>query len=275
MIKQIGRLDPDTILEIETEVNDIFRLLDSNEEEEAQKKLNNIAKTPNYFVREYFGKLLTTYDNQERMLPILKRMLKHRMYGIRATALFYISHKYVDQPEMILDILSDSYTDAPWEAESIVNDLWKNFPVVMKRRMPEWVVSDDEKKRAMAFHGIENIAEEDPFFIMDFISKVLDDDSIEVQKKITHVLTQVARTRPAECYPYIREWLLSADEKRIKTLWVSMKKLVNIVSQKSKREKTQDFVTLTKQTISDWRKDEDENVSDIGNKLYNIVNNKK
>jgi len=98
--------------------------------------------------------------------------------------------------------------------------------------------------------------------------------SMEVQKKITHILTQVARSRPAECYPYIREWLTSATDKRMKTLWVSMKKLANIVIQKSRRDKSQEFIMLTHQTINDWKYDENEQVSYVGKKLSHIkINN--
>jgi hypothetical protein len=72
-------------------------------------------------------------------------------------------------------------------------------------------------------------------------------------------------------YPYIREWLAKADDKRIKTIWVSMKKLANIVNQRSKRDKEHDFVLLTDQTIRDWKNDENKNVSHMGRKLFRII----
>jgi len=158
--------------------------------------------------------------------------------------------------------------------ESIINDLWKRYPGEMKKQMLEWLRSEDEGKRALSFHGMENISGREPAFIMDFINRAIDDKSVEVQKKITHILTQVARSRPAECYPYIHEWLLSGDETRMKTLWVSMKKLANIVIQKSKRDKSQEFIMLTHRTIQDWKNDENKNVAQMGQKLMGILKNK-
>ena len=75
-------------------------------------------------------------------------------------------------------------------------------------------------------------------------------------------------------FPYIREWLLDADEKRIKTIWVSMKKLANIVVQKNQKSKSYDFVLLTGQTINDWKNDENEIVATMGKKLSRIINRK-
>jgi 3-methyladenine DNA glycosylase AlkC len=106
---------------------------------------------------------------------------------------------------------------------------------------------------------------------MDFIGKVIDDETMEVQKKITHILTQVARVNPIVVFPYIREWLSDANDQRIKTIWVSMKKLANIVVQKNRRDSREEFVILTEQTIQDWMNDENENMSQMGERLWRIV----
>ncbi|MDN5354411.1 MAG: hypothetical protein PWQ09_1167 [Candidatus Cloacimonadota bacterium] len=271
MLNKIGRLDSEATKEIDNILHEVFELLDEDKKEKALKKLYNLSKTPNYFIREYVGKKLLDYEDQRKMFPITKKMLKHKMYGIRATALFYMYNRYMQEPEKMLEILGETFEDIPWEAESIINEMWKKYPELMKQRMKEWVKSDNEKKRAISFHGMENIAKSDPNYIMEFISDAIDDETIEVQKKITHILTQVARSNPIIVYPYIREWLAKADDKRIKTIWVSMKKLANIVNQRSKRDKEHDFVLLTDQTIRDWKNDENKNVSHMGRKLFRII----
>lgn len=275
MLKKIGRLDADTIDEIEKLINSFYRLIENEKYEKAEKKIFNITKTPNFFIREYIGEKLSEATNIDEIEKIADKMLKHKIYGIRATALFFYFFKYENQPERILKVLDTVYDDVPWETEKIVNKLWKKYPSIMKKYMSEWIKSEDEKKRALAFHGMENISRKDPFFIMDFVGNVLDDNSIKVQKKITHILTQVARTKPAESYPYIRKWLIKADNKRKKTIWISMKKLVNILNQRSKRDKSEEFIILTKQTISNWRRDKNKNVKSVGSRLYHILKKNK
>ena len=278
MLKDIGRLDSDMTKEIDARLSEIFELLDkgtAKSKTDAMKKLNAIAKSPNYFIREYLGKQMLEYKNRDLICEIAKKMLKHKFYGIRATALFFFVTVYEKDPEKVLETLEDLFESVPWEVESVINDLWRNHPDVMKRKMLEWLGAENETKRALSFHGMENIANQDPVYIMDFINRAIDDDSMEVQKKITHILTQVARSRPAECYPYIHEWLLDADDKRMKTLWVSMKKLANIVIQKSRRDKTQEFIMLTHRTIQDWRHDDNPNVAEMGGKLSGILKNNR
>lgn len=271
MLKKIGRLTPDDIKEIAQMLEEIYNLLVSETPEEGKKKLRKMASTPNYFIREELGRLMAKLKNQDLLLLLAESMLTDKLYGVRATALFYFYNYYINEPEKILAVVEKTIESVPWESESIINDLWKKHADVMKKQMLVWVKAKDEKKRAISFHGMENIANSDPAFIMEFMTNAIDDESMEVQKKITHILTQVARSRPAESYPYIREWLISADEKRMKTLWVSMKKLANIVIQKSKREKTQEFIMLTNQTINDWKRDENSNVSTMGKKLGSII----
>ncbi len=278
MLKDIGRLDTDMTREIDARLEEVFELLNKNNAKsktEAVKQLNSMAKSPNYFVREYLGKQMLSFHDRELMNEIARKMISHKFYGIRATALFYFITLYENNPEKVLEILEDLFESVPWEVESVINDLWRSHPEVMKKNMLKWLKSENETKRALSFHGMENIANQDPVYIMDFINRAIDDESMEVQKKITHILTQVARSRPAECYPYIHEWLLEADEKRMKTLWVSMKKLANIVVQKSRRDKSQEFIMLTHRTIQDWRNDENPNVSEMGGKLSGILKNNR
>ncbi|PID28808.1 MAG: hypothetical protein CSB55_03395 [Candidatus Cloacimonadota bacterium] len=273
MLKAIGRLDNASIRELDTLLEDIHKYVKENKRKKAVEAINKTAKTPNYFIREYMGKKMTGFENRELVSSIAEDMLKHKIYGIRATGLFYFYNLYFKEPQKLFPYLEKNFENIHWEAESIINELWKRHPKIMKVEMLKWIKDENENKRALSFHGMENIAGKDPGYIMDFLTHAIDDESIEVQKKITHILTQVARSRPAESYPYIREWLLDADETRLKTLWVSMKKLANIVIQKSKRDKTQEFIMLTQRTIKDWRKDENKNVSSMGNKLNQILNN--
>ena len=88
----------------------------------------------------------------------------------------------------------------------------------MKNYMPQWQKDNDEVKRSLSLHGMENIASSDPKFIMSFIGNMIDDESLEVQKKITHILTQVGRSKPNKCYPIVKKWLEDAEDKRIKTI---------------------------------------------------------
>ena len=99
-----------------------------------------LAKTPNYFVREFAGKELLNYHDQRKMLPLTKKMLKHRLYGIRATAIFYFYAKHIENPKKMLKILEDSIDSIPWEVESIINELWKKYPELLKESLKEWIL---------------------------------------------------------------------------------------------------------------------------------------
>jgi len=271
MLNTIGRLDNESRKELKDEVAIFFKLLDEDKKAKAEKKLFELSNTQNYFIREFVGKELIHYRDQRRIKPLATKMLKHKMYGIRATALFYFYKRYIEEEEKVLDILEQTFESTPWEVESIINDLWKKHPDLMKSRMTDWVVSKNSKKRALSFHGMENIANSDPGYIMNFVGKAIDDDNIDVQKKITHILTQVARANPVIVFPYIREWLADAEDQRIKTIWVSMKKLANIVNQRNRRDRHEEFVVLTQQTIEDWVSDDNENVSNMGERLARII----
>jgi 3-methyladenine DNA glycosylase AlkC len=271
MFNKIGRLESDDVKNLKEFVETIYSLLEEGKITKVEKEIFKVANTPNYFIREQLGTLLAHHGKADMIEPLIEKMITDKFYGIRATALFYFFNRYQDKPDKILDILEQCYEATPWEAETIVNEMWRHYPDLMKERMSGWVKSENENKRALSFHGMENIANSDPNFIMEFISNAIDDDTIEVQKKITHILTQVARSNPIIVFPYIREWLVESDEKRVKTIWVSMKKLANIIIQRNRNEQSQEFVLLTQQTIEDWKNDENDKVSYMGEKLYRII----
>ncbi len=270
-IKDVGRLDALQTQTIEEEVSKIFTLLDAKKDDQARSLLEELSKTSNYFIRELVGKLMTNYNNRRKMTMIARDMISHKMYGIRATAFFYFYNLNVNEPKKIVTLLEEHYETVPWEVESIIYEMWKKHPNIMKEMMPEWLNSDIEKKRIVSFHGLELIAERDPHFVLDFLTKALDDESLEVQKKVTHILLQVVRTRPAETYPYIREWIMTGSDKRIKTLMMSLRKILSIYLQKGLKDKSPDFMALTKFVIYDWRGEKDKKVSYVGNKLAKML----
>lgn len=270
-MNEVGRLDSDDKRELISEIEEIFKLLDKDKLRAAEKRIMVISKTPNYFVREFLGKRLNEYEGKDKILNIANKMLKHKIYGVRATALFFLYNYYYENEEKLMELIDLTFDSVPWEVETVINDLWKRYPETMKKKMAVWVESDHYQKRALAFHGLEHIAYSDPLFIMDFVSKAIDDDTMEVQKKITHVLSLVAKISPIIVFPYIREWLAEADETRMKTIWVSMKKLANIVVQKNRHGHREEFVILTEQTIQDWCNDENEKVAEMGERLLRII----
>lgn len=272
MIRSVGRLTGDDLKLLDEHVENIFKAFKAKNVELAEKKILELANTPNYFTREELGKRLAQTGGNGKLDKICAEMLEHRLYGIRATALFYFYYKRQDKPEVIIKTIEKTIETVPWESETICFEMWKRQSEIMKEYMPRWADSDNEKKRAMSMHGMENIAAKDPAYIMNFISKLLDDESEEVQKKITHLLTQVGRMRPVQCYAAIKNWLLDADEKRIRTIWMTMKKLANILMQRSKRDKTHDFINVTQKTVKEWKTDPNTNVAQMGAKLAQIIN---
>ena len=274
MIKSMGRLNIDDYKLMDAHVEKIFRNLDKNKTTLAKKQILEMANTANYFVREELGKKLATYEGLGELDLIASEMLEDNFYGIRATALFYFYYKRQNTPELIIKTLEKTYKTVPWESETICFEMWKRFPEVMREYMPIWADSPDEAKRAMAMHGMENIASKNPQYTLSFVSKLLDDESEEVQKKISHILTQVARQRPLQCYTNIRRWLIDADESRTRTIWQTMKKLANIFGQRSNRDKTHDFVNMTQRTIMEWKQDSHPKVQQMGQRLHQIINKK-
>ncbi len=270
-MNEIGRLDAEDKKNLNKSLAEIEEMLKKKHTRKAEKKILEITKTPNYFIREYFGTKMAKTSYPELMEKIATKMLEHKFYGVRATALFFFYKMDEKHLEKIFAILEKTYDSVPWEVETIINEMWKHHPDRMKEKMLVWIEDEDEKKRALAFHGMDNIARLDTNYIMEFISKAIDDKSVEVQKKITHILTQVVRVNPILVFPYVHEWLLDANDQRIKTIWVSMKKLSNIVVQRSKRDQSHELVMLTEQTIEDWKRDPNNKVAEMGNKLHNII----
>src|SRR5690554_1600282 len=270
-MKDVGRLDALQTQKIEDEVNKVFSLLDAKKDNQALSLLEELSKTSNYFIRELVGKLMTNYNNKKKMIKIASDMISHKIYGIRATAFFFFYNLYINEPKKIVTLLEDNYETVPWEVESIIYEMWKKHPNIMKEMMPKWLSSDIEKKRIVFFHGLELIAERDPVFVLDFLTKALDDQSLEVQKKVTHILLQVVRIRPAETYPYIREWIMIGSDKRIKTLLMSLKKILSIYLQKALKDKSPDFMTLTRFIIYEWRGEKDRKISYVGNRLAKTI----
>ncbi|MBM4403946.1 MAG: DNA alkylation repair protein [Candidatus Cloacimonetes bacterium] len=272
MLRPVGRLDVDEIKKLESSINNILTNLDKGKIEQAEKKILDIANTPNYFVREDLGKGLAQCRKCDDLDNICIRMLDDHLYGIRATALFYFYYKLQDEPLKIIMMMDRMFESVPWETETMAFELWKKHPEVMKEYMGTWAESENEKKRALALHGIENIVIKNTNYVLSFVGKMLNDESEEVQKKITHILTQVGRQRPIQCYASIRRWLLDADERRIQTIWMTMKKLANIFTQKNMRDKSFDFISVTKRTVLEWKNDSNPNVAHMGSRLVQIIN---
>lgn len=271
MIKEVGRLNLDDFKLMDAQVDKIFKNLDKNKADLAAKQIQELGNTANYFVREELGKRLATYTGKGPLDDVCAGMLDNHFYGIRATALFYFYFKRAEEPAVIVKILEKTIENVPWESETICFELWKRAPEVMKEYMPLWAESPSEKKRAMSMHGMENIAMRNPQYVLTFVSQLLDDESEEVQKKVSHILTQLGRQRPLQTYTNIRRWLLAGDEKRARTIWQTMKKLANIFSQRSQRDKTYDFINVTQRTIAEWKQDPNPIVSQMGNRLAHIM----
>ena len=274
MIKSMGRLNIDDYKIMDAHVDKIFKNLDKGKNSLATKQILEMANTANYFVREELGKRLATYPGKGDPDTIMAAMLEDVLYGVRATALFYFYYKRQDAPEVIIKTLEKTYKTVPWESETICFEMWKRAPEIMREQMSWWAESPDENKRAMAMHGRENIASRNPQYLLTIVSRLLDDESEEVQKKISHILTQVARQRPLQCYTNIRRWLTEADEKRVRTIWQTMKKLASIYGQRSQRDKSQDFINYTQRTIAEWKQDSHPKVQQMGHRLSQIINKK-
>ena len=271
----MGRLNLDDFKLLDATVEKIFRNVEKGKNTLAEKQIIEMGNTANYFVREELGKRLAQYDGNGEMDEICGGLLEHFVYGVRATGLFYFYFKHQSNPEIIVKTIEKTFESVPWESETICFEMWKKAPEVMKKNMLQWAESPNEKKRAMSMHGMENIASRNPQYVLTFLSHLLDDDSEEVQKKISHILTQVGRQRPLQCYNNVRRWLIDGDEKRIRTIWQTMKKLANIFTQRSKRDKSAEFMTITQRIVAEWRNDSNQNVSTMGAKLAGIINSKK
>jgi 3-methyladenine DNA glycosylase AlkC len=273
MIKEMGRLNLDDYKIMDAHVDKIFKNLDKGKDDLAAKQIFELGNTANYFVREELGKRLALYEGKGNLDSICSEMLDDFLYGIRATALFYFYHKHQDNPEIIVKTLEKTFESVPWESETICFDMWKKHPEVMKESMPHWAESDNEKKRAMSIHGMENIASQNPQYVLSFIGKLLDDESEEVQKKISHILTQVGRQRPIQTYANIRRWLIDGDENRARIILQTLKKLASIFSQRNMRNKAQEFIKVSQRTAQEWRSDSNPELAQMGNRLVKLFKN--
>jgi len=274
MNKDIGRLTSKEIKDLEAKVQQIFINLDEGQEDLAKEDIIQLLSTSNYFIRELVGKKLVEYRDGDKMDLVVLSLLGHKTYGVRAATIFYYFLKYSDDPEKIFKLLEISWSDTPWETEHILHEMWIKYPDIMKAEMMKWVRSEFDKQRALAYHGMELIAGNDPFYIAECVELNLDNENVDVQKKIANVLTHVVRAKPAESLPYLREWLTKASEQRTKTIYLSMKKLLSIAIQNAangKINRTDDFYLLTMHAINDWKTDPLENIAELGTKLVNFT----
>jgi hydrogenase maturation factor len=271
MIKAMGRLNLDDYKIMDAHVDKIFKNLDKGNTGIADKLIFELGNTANYFVREELGKRLATYTGKGKLDKICNEMLDNNLYGIRATALFYFYYKHQDNPEIIAKTLDKTFESVPWESETICFEMWKKAPEVMKDQMPHWADSDNPKKRAMSLHGMENIAGRNPQYVLTFVGRLIDDTDEEVQKKISHILTQVGRQRPLQTYASIRRWLLEGDENRAKTIWQTLKKLTSMFAQKNMRDKAQEFVSVSQRAAQEWRSDSNPALAQMGNRLAKML----
>jgi len=271
MIKSIGRLNLDDYKLIDSQVEKIFVCLSKDKIEEATELITAMANTQNYFVREELGKRLANYEGPGAMKEVCAKLLDDHIYGIRATALFYFYYSNIDNPEVLLHILSKTVETVRWESEHIIEELWKSHPELMRREMPQWALSPSPKKRAMSMHGMNKIALDSPQFVLMHLEKLVDDEDPEVQEKFVKILIQVGRHRPQHAYTNIYRWLKSGSEDRARLLRDAVKVLVSIVARREREEQSNDFWAVTKKAVSDWRKDPSPLVSQMGNRLQQLL----
>jgi len=274
MFRDVGRLSLKEIKENQAKVDAIFQYLDEDNEELAKTQIIDLLSTPNYYIRELVGKKLTEYQDGEKMDQVVLSLLGHKTYGVRAATIFYYFLKHFQDPMKILTILEMSWSDTPWETEHILHEMWTKYPDIMKVEMMKWATAVSDKQRTLAYHGMELLATTDPFYVTSCVEINLDDESIDVQKKISNVLNHVIKDKPAECLPFMREWLTKPTEQRTKTIYHVMKKLISKAytsAANGKISKTDDFYLLTMHTINDWKNDPLEHIAEIGTKLVNFA----
>ncbi len=271
MIKSIGRLNLDDYKLIDSQVEKIFINLGKDRIQEATELITEMANTQNYFVREELGKRLATYEGPGAMKEVCSKLLDDHIYGIRATALFYFYYSNIDNPEVLLRILSKTAETVRWESEHIIEELWKSHPELMKQEMAQWALSPSPKKRAMSMHGMERVALDSPQFVLMHLEKLLDDEDPDVQEKFVKTLISVARHRPQHAYMNVLRWLKFGDEDRARLLWDALKVLAAIVARREREDQSNDFWTITRRVVGDWRKDSSPLVSQMGNRLHQIL----
>jgi hypothetical protein len=74
-------------------------------------------------------------------------------------------------------------------------------------------------------------------------------------------------------YVNIRRWLKDGDENRARVLWNTMKKLASLIAQRNRKDQSPEFVSVTQRAIQDWRVDGAPIVSQMGNRLAQIIRN--
>ena len=72
--------------------------------------------------------------------------------------MFLLYNYYYEDQDKLIEIIEETFDSVPWEVETVINDLWKRFPEMMKQKMTDWVDSEHYQKRALSFHGLEHIA---------------------------------------------------------------------------------------------------------------------
>ena len=278
MFKDLGRLNLRDINENEAKILKIFSYIDADNIESATTNIIKLLSTSNYFIREFVGKKLVEYHDGNKMDQIVLTLVGHKVYGVRAGVTFYYYYKHTGNPAKIMSILEMSWNDTPWETEQILHEIWQKHAKFMKPEILKWSDSPFEKQKALAYHGIEAVAADDPQYIIRIIEKNLDDPSLEVQKKIAHALVQSVKAKPIVCYPFIREWLINASETRRNTIFSAMKKIVNLAAHYNdshKSNKKDEFYLLTMQAVNDWKSDPEKSVAELGKKLKEFSKNPK
>lgn len=271
MIKSIGRLKLDDYKLMDSQVEKIFINLGKDRIELATELITEMANTPNYFVREEFGKRLATYEGPGAMEEVCSKLLEDHIYGIRATALFYFYYSNIDDLPVLLQILAKTVETVKWESEHILGELWKSNSSLMKAEMPKWALSPSAKKRAMSMHGMEQIVLTSPQFVLTHLERLIDDEESDVHENFVKLLIQVGRHRPQHAYVNIHRWLKDGSEDRARLLWDALKVLASIVARRERDNQSGDFWTLTKRVVGDWRKDPSALVAQMGSRLSQII----
>jgi len=272
MNRDTGRLDLRVIRETDECIQKIYQDIKKEKIDNAKNNIIKLLSTSNFFIREYVGKKFVDCPYEDQMNTIISELIDHKIYGVRAGIIFYHYIKYDNNPEKIFTLLDKSWNDTPWETEFILHEMWQKHPDIMKTKMLAWAESDFVKQKTIAYHGIENIANSDPIYVLKLIEKNLNEPNLDLQKKISNILSHVVKARPAEAYSFFREWLTNPSECRNKTIFLAMKKLVSIASL-PKTSKTDDFYILTMQTVQDWKVDPVKSVSIMGEKLASFAKN--
>ena len=127
------------------------------------------------------------------------------------------------------------------------------------------------KKRAMSMHGLEKVALDSPQFVLMHLERLLDEEDAEVQEKFVKTLIQVARHRPQHAYMNVYRWLRHGTEDRARLLWDALKVLVSIVARREREDQSNDFWNVTRRAVDDWRKDSSPLVSQMGNRLQQLL----